>query len=88
MNQEDSEKAAIIEQLNNFVVKSAIVFLLDGKTLSELGFYEVLAESIDDESIKAVMDSPEKHRVFKATCLEVAKQLDRTLVTDNDEKSN
>lgn len=90
MNQEDFEKAALMMQLSTFVMKSAIAFLIpDGTTLRELGFYEVLAASIDDESIKNAIDTPEKHATFKEACLKVAEDLNNIIVKDNiNAKSN
>jgi hypothetical protein len=84
MNQEDFEKAALMMQLSTFVMKSAIAFLIpDGTTLAELGFYGVLATSIDDESIKNAIDTPEKHATFKEACLKVAEDLNNIIVKDS-----
>ncbi len=94
MNQEDFEKAALMMQLSTFVMKSAIAFLIPEKTtLAELGFYETLAISIDSESIKNAIDTPEKHAAFKETCLKMAEDLNNIIVKENvkdniNEKSN
>lgn len=90
MNQEDFEKAATMMQLSTFVMKSAIAFLIpEGKTLSELGFNEVLSTSIDDDAIKSVIDTPEKHQMFKTACLKVAAELDSILINETiNAKSN
>lgn len=81
ISKETAEKLELAIGLYTFVVESAIAYLIPAdKTLSELGFQEALAKSID-----AVKDKMEEQQfnMFKANCLDVASKLDRIKVSED-----
>lgn len=75
---EEIEKLELALGLYTFVVESAIAYLIPaGETLSDLGFPDVLAKSI--EEVKDKMEA-QQFELFKAKCLEIASKLDRIKV--------